>query len=148
MTYLTTSIALHRPQVLPVCQFYSVDIELQDKLRRNLRFAAAENTSIAQDLHILDLTRYFPVTGVMVLLPAVIIHLLDLKSDDPNLRRTTYPLYYQSMKILQRLREIYAAADFANSFLEAGIHRVGIQLIQGFQARASKPTCKFWPQNS
>ena len=44
------------------------------------------------------------------------------------------------MNILQRLREIYAAADFANSFLEAAIHRVGIQLIQGFQARASNYT--------
>ena len=75
MMYLTTSIALHRPQVLPVSPFPSVDMELQDNLRRNLRFAAAVITSIGQDLHILDLTRYFPVTGVMVLLPAVIIHL-------------------------------------------------------------------------
>jgi hypothetical protein len=32
------------------------------------------------------------------------------------------------MRILQRLREIYASADFATSFLEAAIRKAGIQL--------------------
>ncbi|KAL4927916.1 putative C6 transcription factor (Ctf1B) [Aspergillus undulatus] len=128
MVYLTTSSALHRPQVLPAVPFPSMDTELQDISRNKVRFAAIEITNIAQDLHRLDLTRYFPTTGVTVLLPAVIIHLLDIKSSDPNVRMTSLQRFYQCMRILQRLREIYASADFATSFLEAAIRKAGIQL--------------------
>ncbi|OOF96249.1 hypothetical protein ASPCADRAFT_505985 [Aspergillus carbonarius ITEM 5010] len=128
MVYLTTSSALHRPQVLPAIPFPSMDAELQEISRNKVRFAAIEITNIAQDLHSLDLTRYFPTTGVTVLLPAVIIHLLDIKSSDPNIRMTSLHRFYQCMRILQRLREIYASADFATSFLEAAIRKAGIQL--------------------
>ncbi|PLB44707.1 putative C6 transcription factor [Aspergillus steynii IBT 23096] len=128
MVYLTTSSALHRPQVLPAIPFPSTDAELQEISRNKVRFAAVEITNIAQDLHSLDLTRYFPTTGVTVLLPAVIIHLLDIKSSDPTIRMTSLQRFYQCMRILQRLREIYASADFATSFLEAAIRKAGIQL--------------------
>lgn len=128
MVYLTTSSALHRPQVLPSIPFPSMDAELQEMSRNKVRYAAVEITNIANDLHSLDLTRYFPTTGVTVLLPAVIIHLLDIKSSDPNVRMTSLQRFYQCMRILQRLREIYASADFATSFLEAAIRKAGIQL--------------------
>ncbi|RAK74162.1 putative C6 transcription factor (Ctf1B) [Aspergillus fijiensis CBS 313.89] len=128
MVYLTTSSALHRPQVLPAIPFPSTDAELQEISRNKVRYAAIEITNIAQDLHSLDLTRYFPTTGVTVLLPAVIIHLLDIKSSDPTIRMTSLQRFYQCMRILQRLREIYASADFATSFLEAAIRKAGIQL--------------------
>lgn len=128
MVYLTTSSALHRPQVLPAIPYPSMDAELQELSRNKVRFAAVEITNIAQDLHILDLTRYYPTTGVTVLLPAVIIHLLDIKSSDPSVRMTSLQRFYQCMRILQRLREIYASADFATSFLEAAIRKAGIQL--------------------
>ncbi|CAG8903028.1 unnamed protein product [Penicillium egyptiacum] len=128
MVYLTTSSALHRPQVLPAIPYPSTDAELQDMSRNKVRFAAVEITAIAQDLHCLDLTRYYPTTGVTVLLPAVIIHLLDIKSTDPSIRMTSLQRFYQCMRILQRLREIYASADFATSFLEAAIRKAGIQL--------------------
>ncbi|OJJ46303.1 hypothetical protein ASPZODRAFT_133335 [Penicilliopsis zonata CBS 506.65] len=128
MIYLTTSSALHRPQVLPASPYPSTDAELQELSRGKVRFAAIEITNIAQDLHVLDLTRFFPTTGVTVLLPAVIIHLLDIKSSDPNVRMTSLQRFYQCMRILQRLREIYASADFATSFLEAAIRKAGIQL--------------------
>lgn len=128
MVYLTTSSALHRPQVLPAVPYPSMDAELQELSRKKVRFAAVEITNIASDLHKLDLTRYFPTTGVTVLLPAVIIHLLDIKSSDPSVRMTSLQRFYQCMRILQRLREIYASADFATSFLEAAIRKAGIQL--------------------
>ncbi|KAJ9291913.1 transcriptional regulator family: Fungal Specific TF [Paecilomyces variotii] len=128
MVYLTTSSALHRPQVLPASPFPTVEAELQDLSRNKVRRAAIEITHIAQDLHRLDLTRFLPTTGVTVLLPAVIIHLLDIKSNDPGVRMTSLQRFYQCMRILQRLREIYASADFATSFLEAAIRKAGIQL--------------------
>ncbi|KAJ5675849.1 Cutinase transcription factor [Penicillium macrosclerotiorum] len=144
MVYLTTSSALHRPQVLPAVPYPSMDSELQEMSRNKVRFAAIEITSIAQDLHVLDLTRYYPTTGVTVLLPAVIIHLLDIKSSDPSVRMTSLQRFYQCMRILQRLREIYASADFATSFLEAAIRKAGIQLTVAPQdvqtSRASRNT--------
>ncbi|KAJ5092206.1 hypothetical protein NUU61_007076 [Penicillium alfredii] len=140
MVYLTTSSALHRPQVLPAIPFPSMDAELQDMSRNKVRHAAVEITNIAQDLHTLDLTRYYPTTGVTVLLPAVIIHLLDIKSSDPSVRMTSLQRFYQCMRILQRLREIYASADFATSFLEAAIRKAGIQLTVAPQdVQSSRP---------
>jgi hypothetical protein len=141
MVYLTTSSALHRPQVLPAVPFPSMDAELQEMSRNKVRYAAVEITNIAHDLHTLDLTRYYPTTGVTVLLPAVIIHLLDIKSSDPTVRMTSLQRFYQCMRILQRLREIYASADFATSFLEAAIRKAGIQLTvapQDVQSRSRK----------
>ncbi|KAJ5936419.1 transcriptional regulator family: Fungal Specific TF [Penicillium verhagenii] len=143
MVYLTTSSALHRPQVLPAVPYPSMDSELQELSRQKVRFAAVEITSIAQDLHVLDLTRYYPTTGVTVLLPAVIIHLLDIKSSDASVRMTSLQRFYQCMRILQRLREIYASADFATSFLEAAIRKAGIQLTvapQEVQSKRSRKT--------
>ncbi|KAJ5286876.1 hypothetical protein N7478_002562 [Penicillium angulare] len=142
MVYLTTSSALHRPQVLPAVPYPSMDSELQDMSRQKVRYAALEITNIAQDLHILDLTRYYPTTGVTVLLPAVIIHLLDIKSSDPSVRMTSLQRFYQCMRILQRLREIYASADFATSFLEAAIRKAGIQLTVAPQDVQSKRSRK------
>lgn len=128
MIYLTTSSALHRPQVLPAMPFPAVEAALQEVSRAKVRYAAIEITNTAQRLHQLDLTRYLPTAGVTVLLPAVIIHLLDIKSNDPALRMVSLRRFYQCMRILQRLREIYASADFATSFLQAAIHKAGIQL--------------------
>lgn len=128
MIYYTTSSALHRPQVLPATPVPTVEAELQSLSRAKVRHAAVEITTIAQDLHVLDLTRYLPTTGVTVLLPAVIIHLLDIKSNDLSIRNSSLHRFYQCMQILSRLREIYASADFATSFLEAAIRKAGIQI--------------------
>ncbi|XP_077659936.1 uncharacterized protein AFUA_1G00410 [Aspergillus fumigatus Af293] len=143
MVYLTTSSALHRPQVLPANPFPSMDAELQEISRNKVRFAVVEITNIAQDLHSLDLTRYFPTTGVTVLLPAVIIHLLNIKSSNPSVRMTSLQRFYQCMRILQRLQEIYASADFATSFLEAAIRKAGIQLTVAPQDVQARPSSSF-----
>ncbi|KAI1940956.1 hypothetical protein LOZ12_003769 [Ophidiomyces ophidiicola] len=128
MIYLTTSSALHRPQVLPATPFPTVEAELQALSRTKVRHAAVEITNIAQTLHGLDLTRYLPTTGVTVLLPAVIIHLLDIKSNDISVRTASLNRFYRCMQILQRMRDVYASADFATSFLEAAIRKAGIQV--------------------
>lgn len=141
MVYLTTSSALHRPQVLPATPFPTVEAELQALSRTKVRHAAVEITSIAQVLHSLDLTRYLPTTGVTVLLPAVIIHLLDIKSNDVGVRSASLHRFYQCMQILQRLREIYASADFATSFLEAAIRKAGMHVSPQFLSEtAARPT--------
>jgi len=128
MIFLTTSSALHRPQVLPAMPSAAVAASLQEVSRKRVREAATEITEVAQDLHDLDLVRFLPTTGVTVLLPAVIIHLLDIKSSDATVRNASLRRFYQCMQVLQRLREIYASADFAFSFLEAAIRKANIEM--------------------
>ena len=128
MIFLTTSSALHRPQVLPAVPTPTVAASLQDLSRKRVREAATEITEVAQDLHDLDLVRFLPTTGVTVLLPAVIIHLLDIKSSDVTVRNASLRRFYQCMQVLQRLREMYASADFAFSFLEAAIRKANIEM--------------------
>lgn len=128
MVHLTTSSALHRPQVIPSAPNLSFAADLQELSRKKVREAATEITEIARDLYTSDLVRYLPTTGVTVLLPAVIIHLLDIKSADPVVRNTSLRRFYQCMQVLQRLREMYASADFAFSFLEAAIRKANIEM--------------------
>jgi hypothetical protein len=128
MIFLTTSSALHRPQVLPAMPSLAVAASLQELSRKRVREAATEITEVAQDLHDHDLVRFLPTTGVTVLLPAVIIHLLDIKSSDVSLRNASLRRFYQCMQVLQRLREMYASADFAFSFLEAAIRKANIEM--------------------
>jgi hypothetical protein len=132
MIYYSTLSALHRPQVLPSSGMPPRDAkaEVIDISRRAVRLAASEITSIANTLYNLDLVRLLPTTGITVLLPAVIIHLLDIKAPDENTRRTSLQGFCQCMQTMGRLRDIYAAADYSTAFLEAAIRKAEITLPQ------------------
>ncbi|KAL2349854.1 fungal-specific transcription factor domain-containing protein, partial [Cryomyces antarcticus] len=138
MVYFATLSALHRPQVLPSAAWpvRNVASDLLDISRRSVRRAANEITNIAQDLSILDLVHYLPTTGVTVLLPAIIIHLLDIKAPDEATRRASLHGFCQCMQAVGKLRETYAAADYATTFLETTIRKAGISMSQ--QPNASR----------
>ena len=144
MAYFTTLSALHRPQVLPSPTITKPDAsrELQDASRRKVREASREITRISQDLHSHDLEKYLPTTGVTVLLPAIIIHLLDIKSCNDDARQAAMDGFCQCMLVLERLRDIYASADFATQFLEAAIRKADIDVM----IRPSRD--KFQPGNN
>jgi len=128
--------ALHRPQVLPNSQGgpasaptkENVESELLDVSRRNVRRAASAITSIAQRLDVGGLVKYLPTTGVTVLLPAIIIHLLDIKAPEEETRRTSLRGFCQCMAVMGKLRDLYAAADYSVAFLEAAIRKAGIHV--------------------
>ncbi|KAI9881264.1 MAG: hypothetical protein M1830_005550 [Pleopsidium flavum] len=129
MIYHTTLSALHRPQVLPSAwPARSSGTELHELSRKKVRHAAAEITRTAQDLQQHNLVRYLPTTGVTVLLPAVIIHLLDIKSSNEETRRASLQGFCHCMQVMQKLRESYASADYATQFLEAAVRKVDIQV--------------------
>ncbi len=121
--YLTAISALHRPQIMPLTPSVVVAPELQELSRCKVREAANDITEMYKDLHACDLIRYLPNTGVTCILPALIIHMLDLKSPDPSVRQGASPKFQFCMQSLQRLREMYASADFAFSFLDAAVRR-------------------------
>lgn len=130
LIYNTTVSALHRPQVLPSapnCPQIK-NSELQEVSRCKVRDAAAEITRLADDLIEFDLVRFLPTTGVTVILPAVIIHLLDIRSSNPLTRELSLEGFALCMQVLQTLRQTYSAADYATHFLEAAIKKAGIPI--------------------
>lgn len=62
-------------------------------------------------------------TGVTVLLPAIIIHVLDPKSLDNVARQAALNGFRQCILVLETLRDIYPTTDFAMQFAEAVIHK-------------------------
>jgi hypothetical protein len=133
MVYFTTLSALHRPQVLPSSEITQPDSsrKLQDLSRKQVREASREITRISQDLHSLSLEKYLPTTGVTVLLPAIIIHLLDIKSCNDDARQAAMDGFCHCMLVLEKLRDNYASADFATQFLEAAIRKADIDVVVG-----------------
>lgn len=139
MVFFTTLSALHRPQVLPSGHGGASTVttpaattpqgsEILDISRRNVRRAASAITAIAQRLDSQNLVQYLPTTGVTVLLPAIIIHLLDIKAPEEETRRASLRGFCQCMTVMGQLRELYAAADYSTAFLEAAIRKAGIQI--------------------
>lgn len=140
MIYFTTLSALHRPQVLPAAATAQPEKsrELQDLSRKKVREASREITRISQDLHTLGLEKYLPTTGVTVLLPAIIIHLLDIKSCNDDARQAAVDGFCQCMLVLEKLRDNYSSADFATQFLEAAIRKADIDVVMTRGAEHSK----------
>ncbi|KAF3931563.1 hypothetical protein ABW19_dt0208493 [Dactylella cylindrospora] len=132
MVYFTTVSALHRPQVLPSAPApwpaRNRAPDLQEVSRKKVRHAAHEITRLAEELIEYDLIKYLPTVGVTVMLPAVIIHLLDIKSSSAVTRELSLQGFGLCMQVMQILRDNYAAADFATHFLEAAVKKANIQI--------------------
>ena len=136
MVFYTTLSALHRPQVLPSGPTLNqaappsspASLDLLETSRKAVRRASTAITNIAQSLDSADLVRFLPTTGVTVLLPAIIIHLLDIKAPDEATRRHSLRGFCQCMQVMGKLRDLYAAADYSTAFLEAAIRKAGIQI--------------------
>lgn len=62
------------------------------------------------------------------MLPAVIIHLLDIKSSNALTRELSLEGFGLCMQVMQGLRQSYSAADYATHFLEAAIKKAEIQV--------------------
>jgi len=130
MVYHTTVSALHRPQFLPASPVHALMASrpVQEMARIRVRDAATRITLMAADLHRYRLERYLPTSGVTVVLPAMIIHLLDMKNPVPQTRERAIRGFKQCMKVMERLRDIYAAADYAAGFLDGALRKASIDL--------------------
>ncbi|KAL7797600.1 transcription factor CTF1 [Trichoderma ceciliae] len=135
MVYHTTISALHRPQFLPSSptQAPTASRQVQEMSRLKVKDAATHITSMATELHHLRLERYLPTTGVTVILPAMIIHLLEMKNPLPEARGRATRGFRQCMRIMEKLRELYAAADYATGFLDAALRKAAIDINAAFE---------------
>ncbi|RYP85408.1 hypothetical protein DL769_000961 [Monosporascus sp. CRB-8-3] len=130
MVYYTTVSALHRPQFLPSSPMHApqTSAQVQELSRMRVRDAATQITRMVSEMHTLRLERYLPTTGVTVVLPAMIIHLLEMKSPLPQTRDNALHGFRQCMSVMEKLRDSYAAADYAVGFLDAALRKASIDL--------------------
>ncbi|KAI8218295.1 Cutinase transcription factor 1 beta [Colletotrichum sp. SAR 10_86] len=130
MVYFTTISALHRPQFLPSSPVHAptTSRQVQEMSRLRVRDAAMHVTRMAAELHQLRLEKYLPTTGVTVILPAMIIHLLEMKNPVSQSRDRATRGFRQCMRVMEKLREIYAAADYATGFLDAALRKAAIDI--------------------
>lgn len=124
--YLTATSALHRPQMMPATPNLIISPELKELSKERVREAASAITDVFRDLYSRDSIRYLPNTGVTILLPAIIVHLLDIKSPDSATRQLSVRRFQFCMQVLQQLRDVYASADFAFSFLDTAIRKADV----------------------
>ncbi|KAI9646566.1 hypothetical protein NHQ30_004561 [Ciborinia camelliae] len=138
MIYYTTTSALHRPRVLPVGPNHRQPESLFEHSREVVTKAALGTTNIIHDMHNLDLERYLPTTGVTVLLPAIIIHLLLVRSPNNSERQPATDGFCLCMTVLESLRDNYASADYATQFLEAAVRKAGMEDIIGLAREGAR----------
>ncbi|APA07974.1 hypothetical protein SS1G_00398 [Sclerotinia sclerotiorum 1980 UF-70] len=129
MIYFTATSALHRPRVLPAGPNHSEPPTLFELSREVVTKAAVGTTNIIRDMHNFDLERYLPTTGVTALLPAIIIHLLLVRSPKENERQSALDGFCLCMTVLESLRDNYSSADYATQFLEAAVRKAGMEDI-------------------
>ncbi|KAK4250270.1 fungal-specific transcription factor domain-containing protein [Corynascus novoguineensis] len=142
MIYHTTISALHRPLFLPASptEGPSTPVEVQDTARQRVREAAEHITRMAAEMRHHNLERFLPTTGVTVILPAMIVHMLDTKSLDPDTRSNAVRGLKECLIVMSNLRNIYAAADFATGFLDALLRKGMLgQPPQPQSAQAAQP---------
>lgn len=129
MMHEATIAALHRPQFLPSwpLQAPTTSWQVQNLSRVKVCEATLKITRIATELHELQLAMFLPTTGVAVLLPAMIIHLLAMKNPSHGARDQAVRGFHQCMLVMEKLRGVYCAADYATGFLDAALRRVAIE---------------------
>ncbi|CAK7205425.1 hypothetical protein SEUCBS139899_008196 [Sporothrix eucalyptigena] len=130
LVYHTTMSALHRPRIQPVAVGAPMlPIEQQEFSRARVRDAADCVTRMGGEMLRLRLEPYLPTAGVTVFLPAMFAHLLDIKGGVPRERRQQAVLgFLTCMRIMESLRETYAAAEIAKGFVESLLKKAGIDL--------------------
>ncbi|RDA93439.1 hypothetical protein CP533_2632 [Ophiocordyceps camponoti-saundersi (nom. inval.)] len=140
MFYHTTVAALHRPQFLLAG---AASKPSEDMARLKVRNAAGQITRMAAQLHSLHLDRFLPTTAVTVLLPAMMVHLLDMKNPGGPTRHRAVRGFRQCMRVIEKLRDMYTAADYATGFLDAALRKAAIDVAAAaavdFSAGAGSP---------
>ncbi|KAI8623793.1 transcription factor CTF1 [Xylariaceae sp. FL1651] len=137
MVFYTTVSALHRPLFLPSSPVNvpQTSTQVQQVSRMRVCDSATQITRMVAELSALRLEKFLPTTGVTVVLPAMIIHMIEMKNPVPQLQAAAQRGFRQCMRAMERLRDIYAAADYAVVFVNAAM-RKGAQVAQTQQSQA------------
>ncbi|KAK1657896.1 hypothetical protein BDP55DRAFT_684065 [Colletotrichum godetiae] len=123
MKYLTTMCVLHRPQVFcsaPGPEFGVTRASSREKLTKS----AIAMTKLALEMELGDQLRYLSNISIPVFLSAALVHALEVRSPDEEVRNISIGRFYQCFHVLSELQEMYASADYAVRFLEMVLDRM------------------------
>lgn len=134
MEYYMALSALHRPQAITPSSPAKDEQGVDKSPAAQVRLAAFKITDLAQSLHQNNFSRFLPTTGITVLQPALISHLLDVRSDDRLIREDALRGFCQCFQVLSRLRDYYPGAEYSVAMLDAGVRRADIDSSGWFSA--------------
>lgn len=128
MLYNTSVWALHRPRLIPPSSSHAVATSHLTQETSRLRVCGASIYIIrmALELHQFDLDMFISITGVAVVLPAMVTPLLDLQNPALQVSDLTAHRFWQCMCVMKKLHKIYIAADDAIGFLHAALRQPGV----------------------
>lgn len=106
--------------------------ELKDKVETAVQRSAQSITDLAVYLHISDLTRHLPQTGLSALVAAVVIHIGNAASTVPDLQASGLRGFEQCFHMLNELRENYYSADFSTEFVNLMARAMKIAHVSSF----------------
>lgn len=127
MNYLTTLGILHRPQVF--CAAPGPESAGTRRLsRQKVTEAAKSMTKLAFDLEASDQLRYLATSSIPAFLSATLIHLVDIRSQDEDVRSLGIGRFYQCVHVLNQLQDMYSSADYAVRFLVTVLRKIDINI--------------------
>ena len=123
MLYHATNSALYRPwAITPKPNAPKSTTELTQTARRKITDSVAGITHVIQGLGKLNLTRFLPQSGVTVILPAAVAHLTTATTTENSaVRESSIANFNRCVLALQRLKDIYPAADMEVANIEAAV---------------------------
>lgn len=123
MIYLASLSILHKPQA-----FQSGDSSRKKASREKVAQAAVATTKLAFHFQANDQLRYLSTSSIPAFLSASLVHLMDIRSADEEVRNISIGRFYQCVQALQELQDMYGSADCAIQFLAAVLKKTGINV--------------------
>ena len=146
MVYYDAICLLNRPLALRATSRGSTDLSVSaDEARRLIRWAASELVKINSNLLELDLLSYLDATGVANVVAAVVVNLLDIKSENERIRVNAIEALQQCVKFLRVMKVTYGSAIAAYRFLETTLKSDGFPSISNDNARPPGRSNKVQP---
>lgn len=121
MIYYTSISTLHRPQCQSPNNSLAARSGNRERSRLKVLDAAIHIADMATELHHLSLKRFLPPAGVTAILPAMIIHLIEMKNPAPGARALAGKYFRECMNVLIDLQGTYNAGDDAFAILRAAL---------------------------
>ncbi|KAH7146889.1 fungal-specific transcription factor domain-containing protein [Dactylonectria estremocensis] len=122
MLHCATISALHRPRVLPAF------LRRPSTPRSRVWNAATRITEMVMGLNHLKLEGFLPPGAIMAILPAMIVHMIEMKNSERRARERATQGFRECKFMMEQLREIYEVADFATEVLDAGMKKTGLDV--------------------
>ncbi|KKA22699.1 C6 transcription factor (Ctf1B) [Rasamsonia emersonii CBS 393.64] len=135
MIYLATLSALFRPLVSSPLSSRAEFASMAYLAQSRSRETAFETVKLSEDLKCRGLVPLLPPVGVTALVPTAYTLLLDVGSEDVQRRNSAWEQLQRCLETLSVLRDLYATAELATTFLRDIIAKVGRATLVPAQAQ-------------